>query len=185
MKKTIYIKELDKNDTWINIPNTNIFISNNGDAFSFKKKKKLYRKIGKKQMHGYMTIYLNKRLTYLHRLIGEYFLNTKTDIKNQINHKNGIRHDNRVENLEWVSASENNLHSAKVLGRDYSNVKKVQKNIVGEMRYNSKLRREDIYNIFELRKNGLLQIEIAKIYKIDRRHISDILSKKRWGHLWK
>ena len=63
----------------------------------------------KKIIHklGYEYVYLNnngKKKCYVHRLVLETFL--PTDGK-EVNHKNHIKNDNRLENLEWCSRSEN------------------------------------------------------------------------------
>lgn len=52
----------------------------------------------------------------VHRIVGLHFIENPEN-KPEINHKNGIRHDNRIENLEWATSSEQKLHSFRVLGR--------------------------------------------------------------------
>lgn len=73
-----------------------------------------------KNMQGYYVVNIttdNKRRPYLvHRLIAEAFIK-KIDGKKYVNHKNGKKDDNRIDNLEWVTCSENVKHGFSVLGR--------------------------------------------------------------------
>ena len=52
----------------------------------------------------------------VHRLVAEAFLPNLEGLE-QVNHKNGIKTDNKVTNLEWISRSDNMKHSFKVLGQ--------------------------------------------------------------------
>lgn len=52
----------------------------------------------------------------VHRLVAEAFLDDY-DEKLEVNHKNGIKYDNNIENLEMMTISENRLHAYRVLKR--------------------------------------------------------------------
>lgn len=70
-----------------------------------------------KYHHGYQMVNLlkNKEINtvYIHRLVLETFI-SPIDGKTWCNHKNGIKSDNRVENLEWCTPSENKIHADKI-----------------------------------------------------------------------
>ena len=67
---------------------------------------------------GYSTVKFHvfgkKIKKNVHRIVAAAFIPNPFK-KETINHKNGIRSDNRVENLEWATYSENNQHAYDVL----------------------------------------------------------------------
>ena len=66
-------------------------------------------------MHGYFKVDLYKnrkhKVKTIHGLVATYFVKKSDDKKNEINHINKIRTDNRIENLEWVTSRDNIIHS--------------------------------------------------------------------------
>lgn len=94
------------------------FVSKNGDVYSkkgnFLKKLKPYV-----NRSGYYIISIRRHTRILHRLIAEAWI-PNPNILPEVNHKNGIKTDNRIENLEWCSRLDNARHSWKFLGRKSS-----------------------------------------------------------------
>lgn len=83
---------------------------------------------------GYRVLTFKNKSYLEHRIIAEMFL-PKVEGKDQINHKNGIKDDNRLDNLEWCSSKENIQHS-------YENSLQVMGS--GEENPNSKLTENEV-----------------------------------------
>lgn len=92
----------------------NYEVSNYGKVRRFSTKR---LRITKEDKDGYPRVDLwldNTCKNYqVHRLVAHAFI-TKVEGKHQVNHIDGTKNNNHVDNLEWVSNSENQLHAIKL-----------------------------------------------------------------------
>lgn len=151
----------------------NYLISSLGNVYSLNKKRILKLQTDK---NGYkVTALINekgRKLLKVHRLVAQNFISNKKN-KQQVNHKNGDKSDNRVQNLEWTTPSENVKHSYDKLGRK-PNINSQK----GEKNGNSKLTWEQVKKIREGK-------ECAKYYA-DKFNISkSMINTIRRGEAWK
>lgn len=92
----------------------------------------------------------------------------------EINHRNGIKHDNRPGNLELVTSSENNVHAFRVLGT---------RNSEGEHHSQHKLTNDEVIAIRKSRSDGVLLRVLAEQHKVSEATISLVARGLHWSHL--
>lgn len=107
-------------EIWKVVPETDgmYYVSNFGRLMSYNSnhhiKTERPKYIKGHNLKGYIQVNLSGRMYLLHRLVATAFI-PNPENKPFINHKDGVRNNNHVSNLEWVTQSENMRHSYDVL----------------------------------------------------------------------
>lgn len=115
---------------------------------------------------GYLRVSIGKKLVFVHRLVAEKYIPNPNNLS-QVNHKDGNKLNNNVNNLEWVSNLENRRHAVK-MGLHLS----------GEKAINHKLDWEKVEYI-RMHLN-ISNIELAKQFGVSPSTISDVKKYRTW-----
>lgn len=129
-----------------------------------------------KDKKGYYQVSLYKEgiphTSSIHSLVLIAFVGLPPE-SHEGNHKNGIKSNNELDNLEWLTHKENQLHASRVLGIGQ-----------GEDNGSAKLRNHDIPVIRRLLAEGkLLQREIGAMFGVNNRIICRIKLRQNWAQI--
>lgn len=112
-----------------------------------------------------------RKKVLVHRIVAENFIDNPYNYP-MVNHKDGNKLNNRVDNLEWCTYAMNNLHRCRVLGFG-----------ARDKHHNAKLSLEDVRKIKFLSEASMHNTEIASIFNVSRTSISRIVRGKTWHEL--
>ena len=163
--------ELNAEPRWVPIESHPWYeISDRGDVRNTRTNKILGRRIDK---DGYRQVQLYESGVghnhKVHRLVAEAFIGRDPE-RDQVNHLNGDKEDNRVENLQWCTRSENTRHAYKDLS--------FRANITPAIKAHTKLDECKIRDIIRLRDEGLSVKEIANLYNVSIHSIYRVSKKE-------
>lgn len=97
----------------------------------------------------YVGVQLGRRNYHrVHRIVAETFI-PNPENKPQVNHKDGNKRNNRADNLEWVTPSENQRHRFAVLGKYYSKEKMATITALAAEKHKRKVRCEETGIVYE------------------------------------
>lgn len=117
------------------------------------------------------------RLVKVHRLVAEAWIGPAPTPRHQVNHKNGVKTDNRVENLEWVTPAENIRHAFR---RGLISTSR------GEDRHNAKLTDDAVRRIRRVYRPGHPRYgarALGREYGVHHKQVSMAARGLAWTHV--
>jgi hypothetical protein len=153
------------------------FICDSGQILSFKISTKISILTPIVNNNGYCYVKLSRdggcKSKSLHRLVASNFLPNPYN-KPEVNHIDGDKTNNKANNLEWCTSSENSAHAIRT---------GLKKALRGSKCILSKLKEHEVLEIRKMLNSGIRQKVIAEKYKISIHTVSSISRNIRWQHL--
>ena len=148
-------------------------IGTDGTVWSKRSKKFIATRLDR---YGYprVSLYEGTKLhtATIHRLLALAFIhNDDPEIKVEVNHKDGVKENNSLDNLEWVTPSENQIHAFK---------NGLQKSSKGESNGMARYKEEDVIRVCKMLQEGYGNAQIRDITN----YTISFIEKIKYGETW-
>lgn len=120
-----------------------------------------------------VTLSVNGKQTNfsVHSLVANAFISNPNNWP-QVNHKNGVKNDNRASNLEWSTHELNHAHATENRLRPS-----------GEAHWAATMTEDDVRQIRELAAQGMRQRDIVKLTGLSKDRVSSIVCRRSWKYV--
>ena len=150
------------------------YVIGRGTKPYFMPEKILVQVVAKEYLCVCVCVNAKREFLRIHRLVGLHFVQNPEN-KPVINHKKGIKTDNRASELEWATISENTQHAY--------DTGLIKNNVRGERLHSAKLSENDVREIRKLLKINKSLHEIASLFNVGYANIYAIKERKSWRWL--
>lgn len=149
-------------------------ITESGKVYTiYKSKRGIQQQKPRKHSNGYLRATIHGKDKYIHRLVAECFIDNP-DGMTEVNHKDGNKENNSVENLEWCTRSQNNRHAFQTGLRQYSELQEMAK------KPRPTLRKLTAEQVLAIRESAESDTALSKKYGIARGAIYQIRKRKSY-----
>jgi hypothetical protein len=146
----------------------------NGNGNPYLKKEHLMKGSLTRKGYRYVTLRKNNQplLKYVHRLVAEAFIPNPDNLAS-VNHIDGNKENNNVNNLEWMSLRDNSLDG----------IKKGLIKVTGEHKGTAKLNIEEVKNMRKLYRTGLKPKAISQRFNVTENCAYHVVTRRTWRHI--
>jgi hypothetical protein len=154
------------------------FVTPNGDVYNGNYKGKGIVRQMKLTLaiNGYLTVRLGRKsgLLYVHRIVAKAFIPNPCNYP-QINHKSGIKTNNKTENLEWCDRTMNAVHAES---------HNLMNHARGEKVHTAKITKDEVLQIRKLYKPRVVTYKmLAERFGISWWQVKEITDRNDWKHI--
>ncbi len=125
---------------------------------------------------GYLRVTLRRpgehRMFHVGALVLSAFVGPRPSARHQVAHENGANTDNRLDNLAWKTARDNNLQK-----NEHGTMCR------GERHPMSKLSEQDVLDVRRLYRAGMSHRQLAAQFRLSSSTIGELLRGENWAHV--